>query len=120
MLCTQYSGLSMLAAMTLECKLIKLCLYLVLGKADFFHMLGLVCVALLHTILVTRDTRRNFMWLCCERHAVVEKEAWEREFRDLCVPPVCKSFSRTQMLSQYKSTFLEQLTSFSVSEPKES
>lgn len=48
-------------------------------------MLGLVCVALLYTIPVTRDTRRNFMWSCCESHAVVEKEAWEREFRDLSV-----------------------------------
>lgn len=97
MLCTQSSSLSKLAAITLECKLIKLCLYLVLGKVDFFSMLGLVCVALLYTILVTRDTPRNFMWLCCERHAVVEKEAWERELRDLGVPPVCKSFNRTQM-----------------------
>lgn len=59
-LCTQSSSLGKLAAMTLECKLIKLRLYLVLGKADF-SMSGLVCVALLYIILVTRDTRRDFM-----------------------------------------------------------
>lgn len=81
--------------MTVECKLIKLCLYLVLGKVDF-SMSGLVCVALLYIILVTRDTRRDFTKLCCEGHAEKKvEEAQEREFRDLCVPPACKSFKKT-------------------------
>lgn len=56
--------------MTLECKLIKLCLYLVLGKVVPRPRprsplppapLGLVYVALLYAILVTRDTERDFM-----------------------------------------------------------
>ena len=100
-LCTQSSSLNTLAAVTLECKLIKLCLYLVLGKAGFFSMLGLVCVALLYTILVTRAPRRDFLWLRCERHAMVYSGgAWERGFREhLCVPPVCKSFNGANALT---------------------